>query len=110
MSNHPRWPLQAGCGLVMAVLVFAAAIRAQPRSVAAGDLPACMWTAIALNAVVAGTLVGWTIENVPVESFDVGGWLRNLSFAALAIAAPIAGAAAMARRTAPPAFATILMP
>ena len=55
-------------------------------------------------------LVGWTIENVPIESFDVGGWLRNLSFAALAIAAPIAGAAAMARRTAPPAFATIIGP
>ena len=35
---------------------------------------------------------------------------QSLSFAALAIAAPIVGAAAMARRTAPPAFATILGP
>jgi glucan 1,3-beta-glucosidase len=94
----------------MAVLVFAAAIRAQPRSNGAREIGLGAWVAIALNAAVAGTLVGWTIENVPIESFDVGGWLRNLSFSAVAIAVPIAGAAAMARRTAPPAFATILGP
>src|SRR5215203_850566 len=111
VSNHPYWPWQAGGGLVMAALVFAAAIRAQPRSIGASDeIGAGALSAIALNAAVAGTLIGWTIENVPIESFDVGGWLRNLSFAALAIAVPIAGAAAMARRTAPPAFATIVGP
>ncbi len=49
-----------------------------------------------MNAAVAGVLAGWTVENVPIESLGIGGWLRWLSFAALAIAAPIAGAAAMA--------------
>lgn len=110
VSNHPRWPWQAGCGLVMAALVFAAAIRAQPRSTGAREIGLGAWIAIALNAAVAGMLIGWAIENVPLQSFDIGGWLRNLSFAALAIAVPIAGAAAMARRTAPPAFATIFGP
>ncbi len=94
----------------MAALVFAAAIRAQPRSTGAREIGLGAWIAIALNAAVAGMLIGWTIENVPVQSFDIGGWLRNLSFAALAIAVPIAGAAAMARRTVPPAFATIFGP
>jgi glucan 1,3-beta-glucosidase len=110
VSNHPRWPWQAGCGMVMAALVFAAAIRAQPRSIGASEIGLGAWNGIALNAAVAGMLVGWTIENLPVESFDAGGWLRNLSFAAIAIAAPIVGAAAMTRRTALPAFATIVGP
>jgi glucan 1,3-beta-glucosidase len=45
---------------------------------------------------------------VPIESLDIGGWLRSLSFAALAIAAPIAGAAAMAWPVGPQAFASII--
>jgi exo-beta-1,3-glucanase (GH17 family) len=110
VSNHPHWLWQAAGGLALAALVFAAAIGARPRSVAASEIGAGAWSAIALNAAVAGTLVGWTIENVPIESFDHGGWLRNLSFSGLAIAAPIAGAAAMARSIAPPAFATIIGP
>lgn len=110
VSNHPHWPVQAAGGLALAAMVFAAAIGARPRSTDAREIGLCAWIAIALNAAVAGTLVGWTIENVPIESFDIGGWLRNLSFAALAIAVPIVGAAAMARRTAPPAFAMILGP
>ena len=63
-----------------------------------------------MNAAVAGMLAGWTIENVPIESLSIGGWLRGLSFAALAIAAPIAGAAAMALSMRPPAFARIIGP
>ena len=110
VSNHPYWPWQAGGGLALAALVFAAAIRARRRSADARQIGLGVSIAIGLNAAVAGLLVGWTIESMPVESFDAGGWLRNLSFAALAIAVPIVGAAAMARRTAPRAFATILGP
>jgi len=47
---------------------------------------------------------------VPIESLDIGGWLRSLAFAALAIAAPIVGAAAMVLPTGPPAFAGIIGP
>jgi glucan 1,3-beta-glucosidase len=110
VSNHPHWPWQAAGGLALAVLVFAAAIRARPRSVAASEIGAGAWAAIALNAVVAGTLVGWTIENVRIESFDIGGWLRNLAFAALAVVAPIAGGVAMGREAVPPTFAKIIGP
>jgi exo-beta-1,3-glucanase (GH17 family) len=111
VSNHPHWPWQAVGGVMMAALVFAAAICARRRM--AGDDEETDWTvwcAVALNAAVAGVLTGWTIENLPIESFGIGGWLRGLAFAGLAIVAPIAGAAAMALRRRPPAFARIIGP
>jgi glucan 1,3-beta-glucosidase len=47
---------------------------------------------------------------VPVESLGFGGWLRSLAFAILAIAAPVAGAAALARGESVPAFADLIGP
>jgi glucan 1,3-beta-glucosidase len=110
VSNHPYWPWQAAAGLALASLIFAAGIHSRPQKARGDDLGPGAWRAIALNATVAGTLIGWSIENVPIESFDVGGWLRNLSFAAIAILGPIVGAAATVRSMAPPAFATIVGP
>ena len=109
VSNHPHWPWQAAGGIVLAALVFAAAHRAR-RMVGAAAIGPDAWRAVALNAAVAGVLAGWTIETVPIESLDIGGWVRSLSFAALASAAPIAGAAAMVLSIGPPAFARIVGP
>jgi hypothetical protein len=109
VSNHPHWPWQAAGGIVLAGLVFAAAHHAR-RMASAGAIGPGAWGAVALNAAVAGVLAGWTIENVPIESLDIGGWVRSLAFAALAIAAPIAGAAAMVLPVGPPAFASIIGP
>jgi glucan 1,3-beta-glucosidase len=103
VSNHPYWPWQAAGGVVLAALVFAAAVRARRSEVALH-----VWLAVALNAAVAGVLAGWTVENVPLESFGVGGWLRSLSFAALVIAAPIASAGALAAGAALPSFDAVL--
>jgi glucan 1,3-beta-glucosidase len=47
---------------------------------------------------------------VPIESLGLGGWLRSLSFAALAITAPVAGAAALAARRGVPTFAQVIGP
>jgi glucan 1,3-beta-glucosidase len=106
VSNHPSWRWHAATGLVLAVLVFTAAIgmrrHKQPQL--------ATWIAIALAAAVAGVLIGWTTENVPVESLGFGGWLRSLAFAILAIAAPVAGAAALARGESVPAFADLIGP
>ena len=110
VSDHPYWPWQAAGGVALAALVFAAALRAWRRNAGASEIGPGAWRAVALNAVVAGVLAGWTIENMLIESFDVGGWLRGLSFAALAIAVPIAGAAAVALPVRPPAFARIIGP
>jgi glucan 1,3-beta-glucosidase len=109
VSNHPDWPWQALGGVVLAALVFAAAVYARARHTD-GEIALGAWCAVALNAAVAGVTVAWSIENVPVESFDIGGWVRSLSFVALAIAAPVAGAAALARSTGPPAFARVIGP
>jgi glucan 1,3-beta-glucosidase len=66
------------------------------------------WACVAAIAVMAGTLIGWTIENVPIESLGVGGWTRSLALAALAFAAPLAGVAALASDVACPTFARVL--
>jgi glucan 1,3-beta-glucosidase len=112
VSNHPHWPWQAGGGVALAAAVFAAAIAARRRDVVGGKEPPGVrtWEAVTLNAAVAGVLAGWTVEAVPVESLGLGGWLRSLAFAALAIAVPIAGAAALTRQAATPAFAQLLGP
>jgi exo-beta-1,3-glucanase (GH17 family) len=111
VSNHPHWPWQAAFGVCVAVLVFAAAIGAQRRGGSgAGEITLRAWCAVALNAAVAGVLSAWTIENVLIESLGIGSWLAELSFAAIAIAVPIAGAAVMVRPVGPPAFARIIGP
>jgi hypothetical protein len=103
VSNHPYWRWQASGGLLLAALVFTAALIARRR-----ELATAAWLAIALDAAVAGVLVPWTAETMAVESLGVGGWLRSLAFAFLAIAAPLAGAAALAMPMPVPAFAQIL--
>jgi glucan 1,3-beta-glucosidase len=108
VSNHPHWPWQAAGGVVLAGLVFAAGLFARRRTPAAAELAAGTWGAIAVNAAVAGLLVGWSAENVPIESLGIGGWLRSLALAMLAIAAPVAGAAALAAPAAVPPLARVV--
>jgi exo-beta-1,3-glucanase (GH17 family) len=109
VSNHPHWPWQAAAGVVLAALIFAAGCWGRRRNGPYEIGPAAWW-AIAANATVAGVLAGWTVENVPIESLGIGGWLRGLSFAALSVAVPVISAAAMARQVAPPSFAKIVGP
>lgn len=110
VSNHPYWPRQAAGGVVLAALVFAAAIFSRRRSGQGGDIGQTVWLAIALNAGVAGVMAGWTVEALPVESLGPGAWVRGLAFAALAIAVPVVGAAALAAPAAPMVFAGVLGP
>jgi glucan 1,3-beta-glucosidase len=58
----------------------------------------------------SGILIGWAIENVPLESLTAGDWLRSLIMVALCAAAPLLGAAALTRRVGVPGFATLLGP
>ena len=106
VSNHPYWRWQAAGGVVLALLIFAAAIGAARGAEVSAGLGA--WFAIALNAATAGVFVGWTVENVPVESLGLGGWLSSLAFAILAMATPVVGAAALARAQAVPVFAQVV--
>ncbi|PWT87152.1 MAG: beta-(1-6) glucans synthase [Proteobacteria bacterium] len=106
VSNHPHWRWQAGGGVALAVVVVGAALlpgRASPK-----QLRPAAWGRIGVIAAVSGTLIGWTIENVPLESLTLGDWLRSLAWVVVAAAAPIAVAAALARDARVPSFAAVL--
>ena len=106
VSNHPNWPWQAAGGVALAALVFAGAVFGTRWR--KPDISPPAMRLIALNAAVAGVLIGLTVEKLPIESLGPGGWLRGLLFAALAIAAPVAGAVALARGVDAPVFANII--
>jgi len=88
------------------VLVFTAAFLA-----GRGRQPTLSrWLVVAGNAVAGGALIGWTVENVPLESLGIGGWLRSLAFAlAAALSAPALSAALM-RGMPIPRFSRLLGP
>ena len=105
VSNHPRWPWQAAGGVVFAALVFAAAFAA-----GGGKAGLSRWLAVGANALAGGILIGWTIENVPIESLGTGGWLRSLALTAVAVASPFALSAAIMRGTPLPRLSRIVGP
>jgi exo-beta-1,3-glucanase (GH17 family) len=85
VSNHPNWKLQALAGIAFAVVVFGAAFLARPKVVSLTS-----WLAVTGNALIGGVLIGWAIENVPIESLGIGGWLRSLALCAVAsLSAPL---------------------
>ena len=104
VSDHPHWPMQAVAGILLAGLIFAGAWTADRGKTA----PALLWPRIVALAFLPCVLFGWTIERLPIDSFDAGGWLRSLAFAVTAAAAPIACAAACAAGRSQPTFATVL--
>ena len=105
VSNHPQWKLQATGGVLFAMIVFGAGFAARRN-----DAPLVLWLAVSANAIVGGTLIGWTIANVPIESLGMGGWLRSLALTAVALLAPVAVSMAMMRGTPLPSFMRLLGP
>jgi exo-beta-1,3-glucanase (GH17 family) len=105
VSNHPQWPWQAAGGVIFAALVFAAGFAARRKEAAP---PAGAWAAIAVLAVVAGTMLGWAVVNVPIESLGLGGWARSLALVTVAFAAPLACSAAIMGGVRTPSFARVL--
>lgn len=105
VSNHPLWRWQAAGGVALAAVIFAAAFAAGHRS---PQRPPGLWPATALIALASGTAIGWAIANVPVESLALGDWIRSLSWAAVALLAPILSAVALAKAVPLPSFQHIL--
>jgi exo-beta-1,3-glucanase (GH17 family) len=92
VSNHPLWAWQSVGGAAFAVLVVGAAVAGGRGC----KQPLALWLAVMGNALAGGLLIGWTIENVPLESLGVGGWLRSLALVAVALlSAPLLSAAIM---------------
>jgi glucan 1,3-beta-glucosidase len=106
VSNHPHWRWQAAGGVGLAALVFGVALAARRRIGEAASTTG--WLRIAAIAIASGATIGWTIENVPLESLTLGDWLRSLAWTAVALMAPLVSAAALASGARPPVFAQIL--
>jgi len=104
VSNHPQWKLQAAGGILFAAIVFGVAFVAR-RGAA---VPSVYWLAVMANAIAGGTLIGWSIANVPIESLGVAGWLRSLAFVGAALLAPPVLSAAVMRGAAVPRFSRLL--
>jgi hypothetical protein len=107
VSNHPRWPLEAGLGVGAAFLVFLAGWlggRRLPARDAQTDFAAAT---IALGA---GLVFGWAVVNFPMEGFELGDRLRALALLGLALAVPALACFALARGTPLPAFTLAMNP
>ena len=104
VSDHPYWKVQAAGGILLALIVFGAAFAVRR------DAPPTHWLAVTANAIAGGTLIGWSIANVPVESLGLSGWLRSLAFVGVALLAPPSLSAAVMRGTPLPRFSALLGP
>jgi exo-beta-1,3-glucanase (GH17 family) len=110
VSNHPHWGWQAAAGVGLAGFVFGTALVARRREPLVNEPMLGRWIGVAAIGLVGGVLIGWTLANVPIESLGIDGWARSFVLAALAIASPMAGAAALMRRIALPNFAQVIGP
>jgi glucan 1,3-beta-glucosidase len=106
VSNHPHWGWQAAGGVALAAAIFVAAFATSRQTASAGSAP--FWLRIVAIAIVCGTLIGWTVENVPLESLGWAGSLRSTAFAAVGMLSPILAAACLASGRQLPTFAQIL--
>ena len=106
VSDHPYWQAQAAGGVVLAALAFGAAFAARRKE--APSLVA--WLGVSAGALAGGILIGWAVENVPIESLGVGGWLRSLALCAVAASSPVVFGAAIARGTPMPALSRVIGP
>jgi exo-beta-1,3-glucanase (GH17 family) len=107
VSDHPWWIWQLAVGLALTAVVFAGAIRAGGgRSIA--KAPGRVAAGIAAIGLVAGVAAPWAFENVVIQSFGPGGWIRGAAFAAVALAAPVVAAMTLAANERLPAFARVL--
>ena len=105
VSNHPSWIWQGVGGILFAVIVFGAAIYMRDE-----DARTLQWVGVGANALIGGALIGWTVENIPIESLGIAGWARSLMFAAVASLAPVVLSVAIVRKSLVPSFAQLLGP
>ncbi|HEY7232065.1 MAG TPA: beta-(1-6) glucans synthase [Pseudolabrys sp.] len=105
VSNHPYWIWQGAGGILFSILVFGVALRA-------GNAQASVlqWIGVTVNAAAGGILIGWAIENAPLESLGIAGWSRSLTLLATAFLAPPVLSIAIMRGTVVPNFTQLLGP
>ena len=105
VSDHPLWRWQAIGGVGLAVIIFGAGFVCRPTKAPAASR---LWLQITAIAIASGGLMGWTIEDVPLESLTAGDWLRSVAWGVTAVLVPVLAAAALASARTVPSFAQIL--
>jgi exo-beta-1,3-glucanase (GH17 family) len=108
ISDYPSWKLQMGCGMWLAVAVFAVAwltLRRRPWP----PRLSC-WIAVGVSATVAGTLFGIAANKMLYESYGAGGWLERGSLLAAAMASPMLCASALMSGRSLPTFLDLFGP
>jgi exo-beta-1,3-glucanase (GH17 family) len=105
ISNHPLWLWQGAGGIIFAGFVFGAALLVRTK-----ETPLSLWLGVSVNAFAGGTLLGWTIENIPIESLGIAGWSRSVALAIVAVAAPPVLSVAIMRGMSAPSFARLIGP
>ncbi len=106
VSNHPDWKWQAAGGVAFAAVIFAAALVVRRQGTP--EQRRLLWLRVAVIAAVSGTVIGWAVANVPLESLTLGDWVRSLAWVGLALIAPVVGAMAVASGRAMPLLAQML--
>jgi exo-beta-1,3-glucanase (GH17 family) len=109
VSDHPAWRQQIAGGILMAALVFGAAIMGRFRTKEPMNSPVLRWIGVAVVGAIAGTFVPLAIEKIPLESLGIGGSVRSVILLVLAIACPLSVAAALTRQRTITAFANVLV-
>jgi glucan 1,3-beta-glucosidase len=88
LSNHPRWRLEAGLGVAVAFLVFAAGWLGSRKQPAAAPTD----FAVAAIALGAGIVFGQAVVEYPMGPPELGDRLRDLALVVLAaVVPPVAG-------------------
>jgi hypothetical protein len=95
--------------VLFAGTVYASAMIAQRRW-RAREPGNAAWLSVAAIAAVSGMLIGWIVESVLLESMGFNGWLNAIARLGLAMAVPLAGAAAIFAHVRPARFACVLRP
>jgi exo-beta-1,3-glucanase (GH17 family) len=108
ISNYPFWKLQMGCGMALAILVFAAAWLTLRRRPWTPRLTS--WVAVGISATTAGILFGVAVHKMLFESYGLGGWLVWGWLVAAAIASPVFCANALMSGRGLPTFLELLGP
>jgi exo-beta-1,3-glucanase (GH17 family) len=107
VSDHPWWGWQLALGLGLSAAVFAAAMHAGGGRLIA-KAPAGVPAGIAAIGLVAGVMAPLALEDVIIESFGAGGWIRGAALAAAAFAAPVVASMTLAANESVPTFAAVL--
>jgi glucan 1,3-beta-glucosidase len=107
--NHPLWFTQGATGVLFAFVIFAAAFLGA-RSAGPHATESVRWSPVALIALAATPLLGWSIAELPVQNQSIGEWILGAALVLLAIVTPPVCAAVVVRRLPFEGFGALLDP